>query len=176
MADHERTDFKPQPRETSLLDVCGVAFDKGGENETGFELTTVEGTPGQAQERVAYTTPYGDSDVHVSIMRPTIETADFLAISEGTVDEKPKADIWVQAPRSFMFRLMNGEKYYAAVGFFRAVILGDGPYLDIFSIAFNYETDDDGQVIQATPSSVGSMLRPIPPETDWVIQEIIEPK
>lgn len=171
----ERKDFQPLPRDTSLLDICGVAFEKGLNGEEGFDLTTEEVTAGIVDEMVSYTTPYGESEVSVTMRRPTLDTAELLALGDGSVDEKPRADIWVNAPRGFLFRLMNGEKYYAGGGFFRVIILSDGPHLDIFTQAFATKTDDDGNVTTA-PVTVGSLLRPLPQETDWEIQEVIEPK
>lgn len=171
----ERKNFEPTPRETSMLDICTQAFDKALANEDSFTLSTFTDRLGLVHEQVEYKTMYGqDSEVRIRMTRPALDTAEFLAIAEGTIDEKPKADIWVQAPRSFLFKLANGEKYFADQGFFRAVVLSDGTYLDIFSIAFSSREDDDGTV-QTIPSTVGSMLRPLPPETDWVIQDIIQP-
>ena len=72
----ERKDFQPLPRDTSLLDICGVAFEKGLNGEEGFDLTTEEVTAGIVDEMVSYTTPYGESEVSVTMRRPTLDTAE----------------------------------------------------------------------------------------------------
>ncbi len=167
--------FEPQPRQTSMLDVCNQAFENWSAGRDDFDVKTFEDGLGLQQEQVIYKVPHGDgSDVSVRITRPSVDTADFLRLAEGTIDEKPKADAWVQAPRSFLFNLANGEKYYADEGFFRVVVLSDGAYLDLFSIAF--KTVEDAGVERRIPATVGSMLRPLPPETDWIIQDLISPK
>lgn len=171
----DRVEFETQPRGTSMLDVCNDAFDKASENVEGFELTTYEDGIGLVQERVNYKKPYGTgSDVDISINRPSVDTAEFLVLAEGSIDEKPKADIWVNAPRSFLFNLANGEKYFADAGFFRVVVLSDGSYLDVFSMAF--KTFEEEGITKTIPATVGSMLRPLPTETDWIIQDLIAPK
>lgn len=159
-----------------MLDICGQAFEKGFAEQEGYEIETFEDGIGLVQEQVKYTVPYGgdESTISVRLTRPSVDTAEFLAIAEGTIDEKPRAEAWVQAPRSFLFNLANGEKYFADKGFFRVVVLSDGTYLDILSMAF--KTVDDAGVSRTVPDTVGSMLRPLPPETDWTIQDIISPR
>lgn len=171
----ELAGFEPQPRDTSMLDVCNAVFDKAIANQEKYHITTTEDDLGMVQEQVTYQVPYGTgSSVGVRVMRPSVDTAEFLALAEGTIDEKPRAEVWVHAPRSFLFKLANDEKYFADAGFFRVVVLSDGTYLDVFSMAF--KTVEESGVERSIPTTVGSMLRPLPVETDWTIQEIIFPQ
>ena len=106
--------------------------------------------------------------------RPSIDTTELIQGAEA-IDEKPQAEIGVQAPRAFLFDLLNGQKYYADKGYFRLVVLKDGTYLDVSSIAWATSTNEYGDQ-RTEPANVGSMLLPLPPETDWVIQDLIDPK
>lgn len=166
--------FQPVPTETTMLDVANSAFDRVFDNHDQFELSNTADALGLAHEQVRYSTPYGDSKIDVRITRPSVDSAEILALADGTIDEKPKAEVWVQAPRAFLFNLANGEKYFADKGFFRVVVLSDGSYLDIFSVAFATNTNEQGDV-RTYPDTVGSMLRPLPSETDWIIQDLINP-
>lgn len=165
--------FEPTPRDTTLEAVCQLAFDRVFETPERFALSNYTDGLGLAHERVTYTNPNGhDAPTKIWIARPSVETAELLKPAEGTIDEKPRADISVHAPRGFLFDLANGEKYFADKGYFRAIILGDGAYLDVLSMAFS--TPPDNPNIQ-TVQTVGSMLRPLPTRTDWIIQDIIKP-
>lgn len=172
---HELKDFEPIPRETSMLDIIDSAYKKGLENTEDFTLTTREDPLGLIYEDLEYSVVYGGTNkVNIRATRPSVDTSDFLRLAEGTIDEKPRAEAFIHAPRSFLFKLANGEKYYADKGYFRVVVLSDGSYLDILSIAFASQTDDFGDT-RTIPDTVGSMLRPLPVETDWIIQDIIKP-
>jgi hypothetical protein len=167
--------FETKPRTSSMLDICEMVFDKATQNLDGYEISTTEDALGLVQEKVTYKVPYGTgSDINVTVHRPAVDTEEFLSYAEGGIDEKPKAEVWVQAPRSFLFNLANGEKYFADKGYFRVVILSDGTYLDVFSMAF--KTYEEEGITKTIPDVVGSMLKPLPTETDWTIQELIEPK
>lgn len=168
--------FEPIPTERTIQDVVNAAFDRVFDRPQEFDFSTFTDALGLQHEQVIYQTSLGDNSngVRVRATRPSIDSADILEMADGTIDEKPRAEAWVQAPRGFLFNLANGEKYFADKGFFRVVVLSDGTYLDILSIAFATDTNEYGDT-RTFPDTVGSMLRPLPAETDWIIQDLIDP-